>query len=49
MIDPQRLYEFFQKNGIEFYTGVPDSLLKPFLKYLNDHSDKQQHIIAANE
>ncbi|MGN1205978.1 MAG: phosphonopyruvate decarboxylase [Eubacterium sp.] len=37
--------------GAEFYTGVPDSLLKPLCNYLMDAYgiDSKHHIIAANE
>jgi phosphonopyruvate decarboxylase len=49
MISPQLLYEFFQYRGINFYTGVPDSLLKNFLKYIQDFSTNEQHVITANE
>jgi phosphonopyruvate decarboxylase len=49
MIHPERLYNFFKKQGINFYTGVPDSLLKHFLKYIRDHSGKEEHVITANE
>ena len=37
--------------GADFYTGVPDSQLKPFCDYLMDTYgiDKKHHIIAANE
>jgi phosphonopyruvate decarboxylase len=49
MILPEHLYNFFQQHGISFYTGVPDSLLKYFLKYIHDNSSYDDHIIAANE
>ena len=49
MILPERLYQFLQQQGIHFYTGVPDSLLKHFLKYVQDHSTVDEHIITANE
>ncbi len=49
MILPERLYQFFKEQGIDFYTGVPDSLLKYFLKYVQDHSPADEHIITANE
>jgi len=49
MIHPERLYHFLQQQGINFYTGVPDSLLKHFLKYVQDHSATEEHIITANE
>lgn len=36
--------------GIEFYTGVPDSQLKPFCNYLiHEFGICDKHIIAANE
>ena len=28
MIDPQKFVECLQSNSVEFFTGVPDSLLK---------------------
>ena len=34
--------------GVEFFTGVPDSLLKNFCAYITDHCGKN-HVIAANE
>lgn len=49
MIDPGRLYELLKKKDIHFYTGVPDSLMKDFLKYLQDHTGESDHVIAANE
>jgi len=49
MIAPERLYNFLQQQGIDFYAGVPDSLLKDFLKYLQDHCGSNEHIITANE
>ena len=36
--------------GADFYTGVPDSYLKPLSDYLNNtYSNSRNHIIAANE
>lgn len=49
MISPGRLYDFLKKKGVSFFTGVPDSLLKHFLKYVQDHSSPDEHIITANE
>jgi len=46
---PQNLYNFLKKNNIDFYTGVPDSLLKDFCFYVSDKSKKGNHIVAANE
>ena len=43
--------EFVNILGADFYTGVPDSLLKPLCNYLYDtyKVDEHHHIIAANE
>lgn len=49
MISPGRLYDFLKKKDVSFFTGVPDSLLKHFLKYVQDHSSPDEHIITANE
>ena len=49
MIAAPRLYEFLRQNEVGFFTGVPDSLLKDFLKYLQDQEAADKHIITANE
>ncbi len=49
IINPANLYNIFVKEGIEFFTGVPDSTLKYFCFYLDDHVSASQHVIAANE
>ena len=49
MIRPSFFYEILRNYGIDFYAGVPDSLLKNLLAYINDHADANHHIIAANE
>jgi phosphonopyruvate decarboxylase len=49
MIAPENLYNFLEQQGINFYTGVPDSLLKYFLKFIQDRSKEGDHIITANE
>lgn len=39
-----------ESNGVSFYTGVPDSQLKPLCNYLmNEYGVSDKHIIAANE
>ena len=48
-ISPKFFLETLKQNGIEFYSGVPDSLLKPFCHYLDNHVSEEQHTIAANE
>lgn len=49
MIRPQFFYEELASFGIDFYAGVPDSLLKNLCAYITDHADAQHNIIAANE
>lgn len=49
MIAPASLYRFLEKKGVSFFSGVPDSLLKYFLKYVADHSAAENHLITANE
>ncbi len=47
MITPE---ELISTIGCSFFTGVPDSLLKPLCNYLmNTYGISEQHIIAANE
>lgn len=43
------LFGSLTRMSIDFFTGVPDSLLKDFSAYLVDHVEKNNHIIAANE
>lgn len=49
MINPQFFIEKLQSKGVDFFTGVPDSLLKSVCAYITDHVDKDHNIIAANE
>lgn len=49
MIDPGNFVEVLQKNGISFFTGVPDSLLKDVCAYINQKLPASSHIIATNE
>lgn len=49
MISPHFFIETLKENGIDFFTGVPDSLLKNICAYITDHSSIQNNIIAANE
>lgn len=46
-----KVIEFVNKLNSDFYTGVPDSQLKPLCNYLmNTYGiDKNHHLIAANE
>eukprot|EP01029_Cantina_marsupialis_P006147 TRINITY_DN16691_c0_g2_i1.p1 TRINITY_DN16691_c0_g2~~TRINITY_DN16691_c0_g2_i1.p1 ORF type:complete len:431 (-),score=138.82 TRINITY_DN16691_c0_g2_i1:155-1255(-) len=37
------------ERGMNFFTGVPDSLLKDFCAYITDNSTPEKHLITANE
>lgn len=49
MIDPELFAAALSRHGMEFYVGVPDSLLKDFCAYVDDNSRAGHHVIAANE
>lgn len=49
MISPKYFIDTLAINNIDFFTGVPDSLLKSICAYITDTCDKEKHIIAANE
>ena len=49
MITPESFYQNLTNSGIGFFSGVPDSLLKSFCAYLQDHCSDEEHLIAANE
>ena len=48
MILTQELLKTIKKNKINFFSGVPDSILKNLSNKL-DRFSKKNHIIAANE
>ena len=43
------LFKILISNNIDFYTGVPDSLLKEFCFCIDDNVSENTHIIAPNE
>ena len=49
MINPKYFYQELINNNINFFTGVPDSLLQSICAYISDHTSKENNIIAANE
>ncbi|MCA9518904.1 MAG: hypothetical protein KC635_28405, partial [Myxococcales bacterium] len=49
MLDCQAFYEVLQSRGVDFYAGVPDSLLKDFCAYVTDHTPPERNVITANE
>ena len=48
MLDQKYVFETLQKNGVTFFTGVPDSYLNGFCNYALANCDNR-NIIAANE
>jgi phosphonopyruvate decarboxylase len=48
MIRCQDFAHWLAALGLDFYAGVPDSLLKPLCFYLADHGG-DNHVVAANE
>ncbi len=49
MIRAEFFMEKLKEIGIDFFAGVPDSLLKNVCAYITDHCDGAHNIIAANE
>ncbi|MDC1218023.1 phosphonopyruvate decarboxylase [Flavobacteriaceae bacterium] len=49
MIDPNLFIEFLIEKGINFYSGVPDSLLKELSFCFDGKIDSKNHKITANE
>ena len=49
MIDPKSLINELKKININFYTGVPDSLMSEFSKSLHFDFNNEGHIISTNE
>lgn len=49
MINPFFFIEELGKYGIDFFAGVPDSLLKNICAYIADNMDARRNIITANE
>jgi phosphonopyruvate decarboxylase len=49
VIECQDFYKILEEAGLEFYAGVPDSLLKNFCFFVDDALPSSKHIITANE
>ncbi len=49
MINPKFFIDTLKNCGIDFFAGVPDSLLKNICAYISDNMDEKHNIIAANE
>lgn len=48
-LNPAVFYQALQDSGIDFFCGVPDSLLKDFCAYMTQTVPQKNHIITANE
>lgn len=49
MISCEFFYRCLVDNNVDFFVGVPDSILKYFCAYLQDNADPEHNITAANE
>lgn len=49
MIAASNFVALLGKHGVDFFTGVPDSLLKDLCAYIDDAIPSSSHIITANE
>ena len=48
MIKVDKFVKNLTKSGVDFFCGVPDSLLKSFCAYVTDNCG-DRHVITANE
>lgn len=48
-IQPLQFFRLLADNNVNFFTGVPDSLLKQLCLCIDDNVSNDKHIIAANE
>ena len=46
MVSVEKIYDTFLHHGVDFFTGVPDSLLKNICAYITDHAPRGKHIIG---
>ena len=49
MVNLQDLFDSLKSRGVNFFTGVPDSLLNNFCLYMVENIPDGQHVMAANE
>lgn len=49
MVNQKQLFDSLKELGVDFFTGVPDSLLNNFCLYLTENIPDGQHVMAANE
>lgn len=49
MIAPKEFVDSLAAQSMDYFVGVPDSLLKDFCAYVDDHGEADKHTITANE
>ncbi|MDC0111082.1 phosphonopyruvate decarboxylase [Emcibacteraceae bacterium] len=49
MVCPAKFYDELTNAGVNYFAGVPDSLLKTFCAFVSDNVPVERHVIAANE
>ena len=49
MLEPMTFLENLLQEDVDFFSGVPDSLLKEFCACISDVLPLNSHVIAANE
>ena len=49
MLSSATIFDTIRNQGIGFFAGVPDSLLKDFCAFVTDHVPDDTHVITANE
>ena len=49
MVNVDNFFSSLKHSGVEFFSGVPDSLLKDICAYITDNTSSENHIISANE
>ncbi|QQR91764.1 MAG: phosphonopyruvate decarboxylase [Myxococcales bacterium] len=49
MIEAKDFFDALVRENVDFFAGVPDSLLKSFCAYITANTDAKHHVITANE
>jgi phosphonopyruvate decarboxylase len=49
VVNVDNFFSSLKHSGVEFFSGVPDSLLKDICAYITDNTSSENHIISANE
>ena len=48
IIEVKKFFDFFKKKKIDFFTGVPDSVLKE-TKHFFENKKTKNHLVVSNE